>query len=196
MPTGQEKLAQDLIIVEAMASEMVDYLKSEVLFWQMMQGGLPKLTLGGYLMRQHRLLALSSLLDAAQQARLEAAVRQFNLALVEKIVRLEQKAHRELEARIRQWSEFLNDLQKERGVGPASYPSAVETRAMMAAIIDKLQIAPYQLESRVLSQIALLDANLSRHWHKGEFVWPEAWQPAYPAHQYWWLYGRPRQRRR
>jgi hypothetical protein len=196
LPTGRQKLAQDLIIVEAMASEMVDYLKSEVLFWQMMKGGLPKLTLGGYLMRQHRLLALPSLLDEAQQTRLDAAVRQFNLALVEKIVRLEEKAHRELEARIRQWSEFLNDLQNERGVGPASYPSAVDTRAMMAAIIDKLQMAPYQLEPRLLSQVALLDANLNRRWQKGEFIWPDAWQPAYPAAEYWWLYGRPKQRRR
>jgi hypothetical protein len=25
----------------------------------------------------------------------------------------------------------------------------------------------------------------------GPFVWPEAWQPAYPEPEFWWLYGRP-----
>jgi hypothetical protein len=179
-----------------MSAEMTDYLKSDVLFWQMMRGGMPKLTLGGYLMRQHRLLALPQLLNGAQQEKLDAAVRQFDQALVEKIVRLEQKAHRELEARIRQWGAFLNDLQKDRGVGPASYPSAVETRAMIAAIVDKLQVAPYRLDAQGLHQVALLDANLKRFWLKGAFIWPEEWQPAYPVPDYWWLYGLPRQRNR
>jgi hypothetical protein len=185
-------LGRDLTILQAMSAEMEDYLKSEVLFWQMMQGGMPKLTLGGYLLRQHRLLALSDLLDEAQQALLEQAVIQFNQALVERIVRLEQKAHRELEARIRQWGEYLKDIEWEQRGSIGGYGSAVETRAMIAALIDKLQVAPYELDSRILKQVTLLDANLRRFWHSGAFVWPESWQPAYPKKTYWWLYGSPK----
>lgn len=189
---GKQKLERDLSILEAMAEEMEAYLRSEVLFWQMMKGGLPKLTLGGYLMRQHRLLALSDLLVEADKKRLETAVIRFNQTLVEKIVRLELRGHKELEARIRQWGEFLKDLEWDRGAATANYPVSVETRAMMAALVDKLQMAPYRLQARVQQQIGLLDANLRRKWLSGEFVWHQDWQPAYPRAEFWWLYGGPK----
>ena len=192
LSTGKEKLKQDLAILEAMASEMEAYLMSDVLFWQMMKGGMPKLTLGGYLMRQRRLLALrDELLDTAEQARLDAAVAQFNQALVEKIVRFEQKANEELGVRLRQWSEYLKDLNWESKASAATYGSAVETRAMIAALIDKLQTAPYRLEPHYAQQLNVLDMNLRNHWKWGEFVWPDEWQPAYPRDRYWWLYGKP-----
>lgn len=183
------KLAQDVTILAEMAGEMDDYLRSDVLFWQMMKGGLPKLTLGGYLMRQHRLLALPNLLSAEEQAVVDTAVAQFNQTLVEKIVRLEQKAHQELEARIRQWGEYLKDFRWEQGAAVAGYTSAVETRVMMTAVTDKLQMPPYQIDSRISEQIALLDGNLRSRWRSGPFLWPEAWQPAYPKGEYWYLYG-------
>jgi hypothetical protein len=187
----KQKLSRDLAVLEAMAGEMEEYLNSEVLFWQIMKGGVPKLTLGGYLMREHRLLALFDLLDEPEQARLNQAVNRFNQALVEKIVRLEEKIHRELEARIRQWSEYLKDLEWERTAAVASYRSAVEIRAMIAALVDKLQIAPYHIDPRFPRQIKLLDSNLRRKWRSGGFLWHHSWQPAYPPADYWWLYGRP-----
>lgn len=183
------KLAQDVTILAEMAGEMADYLRSDVLYWQMMKGGLPKLTLGGYLMRQHRLLTLPELLTDEEQLVVDTAVTQFNQALVEKIVRLEQKAHQELEARIRQWGEYLKDFRWERGAALAGYSSAVENRVMITAVTDKLLMPPYQLNSRITEQIALLDGNLRTRWRSGPFLWPEAWQPAYPKSEYWYLYG-------
>ncbi len=188
MCNGLEKLTQDALILAEMAGEMEDYLRSDTLFWQMMRGGLPKLTLGGYLMRQDRLLALRHFLSDADQGKVDTAVTQFNQALVEKIVRFEQKAHRELEARIRQWSEYLKDLQWGQSAA-ANYSAAVETRVMMTAVTDKLSRPPYQLEPRIVDQIALLDGNLRRRWQPGPFIWPEEWEPAYPKAAYWQLYG-------
>jgi hypothetical protein len=158
----------------------------------MMKGRMPKLTLGGYLMRQHRLLGLRDRLDGSERERLDATITQFNQAFEERIVRLEQKAHRELDARLRQWSEFLKDLEWEKFAAIASYKSAVETRMMIAAIMELLQTAPLRLESRIGRQVRLLDANLRRQWRTGDFVWPDEWKPAYPAGEYWWLYGTPR----
>jgi len=184
------KLTRDVTVLAAMVEEMAAYLRSDVLFWPMMKSGLPKLTLGGYLMRQNRLLALRELLLAGEQEQLDTAVSQFNHILVEKIVRLEQKAHQELEARIRQWGEYLKDLQWERAAAMAGYGSAVETRVMMTAVTKKLQLPPYQLNPRITKQIRLLDDNLRRRWQSGPFIWPEEWQLAYPEDVYWWLYGR------
>lgn len=189
MSEGVEKLRRDVEILAAMAGEMEAYLRSDVLFWRIMDATMPRLTLGGYLMRQHRLLALEHLLEEEGRGVMETAVIQYNQALVEKIVRLEQKIHRELEARLRQWGEYLRDLHKDKRA--ANYAAMVETRAMIEALVGQLQLPPYQLDVRVPPQIMLLDNNLRRYLRRGEFVWPVEWQPAYPESVYWWLYGEP-----
>jgi hypothetical protein len=194
--TGNDKLLRDLEILTAMAGEMESYLNSNVLFWRMGISRMPALTLGGYLMRQHRLLALRNLLTAEQLAELDAAVFEYNKALVEKTVRFEQKAQRELDARLRQWDEYLKDVERGVATSTSNYSTAVETWAMVAAIVDQLQLAPYTLERRIPQQTALLDNQLRRLWEPGEFIWPDEWQPAYPETDYWWLYGKPRDKRR
>jgi hypothetical protein len=192
MSDGIEKLREDLEILEEMAAEMDSYLKSEVLFWPMAKGNMPRLTLGGYLMRQHRLVELKALLTDDERASLDAAIEQFNKALVEKVVRLEQRANQELEARLRQWGEYLNDLARESGSSSAYYATAVEPRAMITALINKLKLPPYRLEPRIPEQVAMYDNNLRRRWQSGNFVWPEEWRPAYPEITYWYLYGKPK----
>ena len=190
MSDHTHKLEQDLAIAAAMAAQMDDYLKSDILFWNMGQSGMPMLTLGGYLMRQYRLLLLSNLLSEAQQGELETAVIQFNAALAEKIVRLEVKANSELEARIRQFEAFLRDLRKGQETG-MNYGTAVEPRAMIAALIDKLRKPPYQLDRQIPVRIENLDRSLRQRWVSGDFVWEKAWQSAYPPDEFWWLYGKP-----
>jgi hypothetical protein len=191
---GEDKLAHDVKILSAMADEMEAYLDSDVLFWHMVPGGMPVLTLGGYLMRQHRLLALYDTLSEEQQAEVDAAVAKFNKALEERTVRSEQKAHRELDARLRQWEEYLKDVERGQASIKSNYSTAVEARAMIAALTNFLQLAPYQLDDRVLQRTALLDGRLRARWEAGDFVWPDGWQDAYPRSEYWWLYGLPRDR--
>jgi len=58
MHDGSERLAQDAAVMGAMAGQMAEYLDSEILFWPLGRGNMPMLTLGGYLLREHRLLAL------------------------------------------------------------------------------------------------------------------------------------------
>lgn len=190
MSQAIEKLSRDLKILEAMADGMDAYLRSEALFGKMSGVGMPMLTIGGYLLRQHRLYALRDSLSPEERARLEEAMTLFNRALVEKVVRFEEKTHQELEARIRQMEEYLRDLENKQASG-MNYATAVEPRAMIAALIDKLEMAPYQLNPRIPQQVDLLDKNLRRRWRSGEFVWTDGWQPAYPPERYWWLYGHP-----
>jgi hypothetical protein len=121
---------------------------------------------------------------------METAVFQFNTALVEKIVRFEAKATNEVEARIRQFEAYLRDLRKGQVTG-MNYGTAVEPRAMIAALIDKLSMAPYQLERSIPGRVETLDGSLRQRWTPGDFIWSEAWQPAYPQDEFWWLYGKP-----
>lgn len=191
MQTAQEKLLSDLHILETMACEMDAYLNQDVLFWRMTFGDLPMLTIGGYLLRQQRLQALAFLLGEEEQRRLQTAVNQFNATLQEKIVRFEQKAYAELEARIRQWRNYLNEAEWKRNPKYNSYATAVEARLMLALLTQKLQEQPYQLPQDVPPRIDQLDALLRGQWQMAEFVWFVEWQPAYPRERYWWLYGRP-----
>jgi hypothetical protein len=192
MSESNEKLRRDLDILEAMASEMDEYLRSQTLFWPMMKGNLPRLTIGGYLTRQHRLLALRDLLDASEQDRLDTAIGQFEDSLVEKVVRLEERANEELRARLRQWGEYLKELH-DRSLGMGDfYSSHVQTRAMLSSLVMKLQEQPYVLDQQVLEQLDVYDNVLRNFWKPGAFIWPDGWQPAYPTPEYWWLYGRPR----
>lgn len=191
-----DKLLRDIDIITAMAAEIDDYLMSDVLFWRLRTASMPRLTLGGYLMRQHRLLALENLLDSEQQNRLEAAIIQFNRSLEGKIVLFEQKAHRELEARFRQWGEYLKDIDRGIASSRSNYSTAVEVRAMISAIVAQLELEPYEMVRRIPEQVTLLDRQLRRFWQAGDFTWPEEWQPAYPREAYWWLYGQPKEKNR
>lgn len=187
--TGIEKLRKDLQIIGRFAAEMAAYLDQDNLFWHT-GPAIPELTVGGYLMRQQRLLLLRDLLDSAERLQLDAAVKQFQETLDERIVAFEQKAERELEARLRQWTEYLRDVQVEADAAHY-YATAVEPRVMLAATIAQLELPPYRLLSSVPERLTAIDKGLRGRWREGTFVWPEEWQPAYPRGEYWYLYGRP-----
>ncbi len=195
MITGDEKLARDVDILAAMAQEAPDYLDSDVLFWPLSGISAVKMTLGGYLMRQHRLLALQDQLDAAQAATVDTAVVQFNQALVERVVRFETKGNHEIDARLRQWSEYLRDVEQGVAATSSNYATAVDARVMLTALKEALEMPPYRLAADATRKMDLSDLQLRRLWVPGDFVWPEEWAPAYPPGVYWYLYGEPRSRR-
>lgn len=187
-----ERLGQDAAVLSAMAEHMPEYLDSDILFWPAPRGGMPALTLGGYLLREHRLLALAGLLTAEQQMEVNEALTRFNQALADRVVRFEKKAHHELEARLRQWEEYLKDMDRGTFDRSSNYATAVEARAIIQALLNRLGMPPYRTEARPEQHLATLDTRLRGRWQPGDFVWPAAWEPAYPREAYWWLYGSPR----
>mgnify|MGYP001171455771 CR=1 FL=1 len=192
MHDGNARLAQDLAALAAMAGQMAEYLDSDILYWPAPGAGMPALTLGGYLLREYRLMSLRGLLSAEQQAQLDAAVAEFNRALGNRVVRFETKAHHELEARLRQWEEYLKDMDRGTFDRTSNYATAVETRAIIQALLDRLSMPPYRTEARPRQHLGTLDTRLHTRWQPGDFVWPEQWATAYPRADYWWLYGAPR----
>lgn len=190
----QQKLESDLEIMEEMAAKMDSYLSSDSLFWNM-GPGLPALTLGGFLMRQYRLDGLSDTLSEQKESRFLATARKVNGLLSERVVAFEQKAHQEIDSRIRQWQEYLRDRdweesQKELKAHQKRYQTAVEARAMLHALTETLQTPPYKLDEQVPQRIEALDQRQRGQWQDGEFVWTEGMEPAYPKDAFWWLYGR------
>ena len=185
-------LAHDLMIMEEMAANMADYLDSDVVEWTIPRTNMPRLTIGGYLMRQQRLEALRDRLPADNQARLDAAMFQFNDALKERVVRFETRAHQELHTRIAEWISILPDLNRRAKTEANYYAGVVDTRIVIKELLDRLQSPPYALEEGVPDEIEAIDHLLRGRLSEKEFVWDSIWEAAYPRGDYWWLYGYPR----
>ena len=192
MKEGRQTAKRDLEILEVMVAEIDDYLMSEATHWTMEKGDMPKLTIGGCLMRCHRLPVVRDQLGEKTQQRLDKTVQTFAKALSENVVRFEHRIHEELHARLADWSGYLAHMASRMMADVDYYASVVDTRVVIQAMIDELQKPAYQFDRHILQEVTTLDNNLKGRWQIGEFVWPAVWQPAYPPEPYWWLYGRPK----
>lgn len=175
-----------------MAEQMNSYLRMNVLFGPMGPGR-PKLTLGGYLMREQRLLALKTTLTQAEQNRLLKARQTFENTVIEWVVATEKKANQEIEARLRQWTETIRDLHKNAPIHWPYYKTAVEARVMLQTLIQMLSNPPFQINPDIVERIQVIDTGFYAQWQSvaSLFVWDEAWAVAYPAADYEFLYGKP-----
>ena len=184
---GIEKLQNDLKILERFNEDVAAYLRSDILFYPT---GInyPKLTAGGLLMRQHRLLLLRDLLTPDERDRLDKAIATFQAALDGHIVRFESHAQKELEIRLHQWRDRVSDLLHERDE-QAYYANIVEPRLMIAAIIQQLSLPPFQLTSDVPERVLAIDKALRARWVDGDFVLQPELAGAYPKQDFWYLYG-------
>lgn len=183
-------LSDDLEILEQMTTGMRDYLSSGSIYNKKIDRELMYLTLGGYLLRRHRLAALRDRLDAGQQARLSAALEKFELLQRVHGGDIARKAQQELQARLREWEQALTELFDGRP-SLAIYRNDVEKRAMIEALVAELEPAGSLLKPELLSRRDRLDQRLRSRWQAGEFLWPAAYQAAYPPETFWWLYGEP-----
>lgn len=192
MHETNEIFSQDLRILESMTASMDAYLASDATHWSMNEEGMPKLTIGGCLMRQERLHLLRNQLDLADQGRLDKTTAAFNTLISNQVVRFEKRATDELHARLREWMSYLRDATSKMTANREHYANVVDTRIVMSALIHKLGERPFELPTRLVTDIAKMDTRLKGQWLSGEFVLDVVWQPAYPAETYWWLYGCPK----
>ncbi len=181
------KLKKDLAILEAMSSEIRDYIMSDALFWRMEKGNMPRLTFGGYFLRQHKLVALRQELSGEEQERLRLAIDHFDRETMPWTVRVEEKLHEEARARVRQWSEYLRDL-RESSLAAASFHTAVEARIMLSHLVDYLYSPNFIIEPGIESEINILDKRLSTIGEEGDFVLAKELERAYPKSRFWYLY--------
>lgn len=192
MNSERDVLRRDLTILEKMLEILPEYLQSEETHWEMRQPDMPKMTIGGCLMRLNRLDILQDRLEANDRTRVGRAHQTLAAALDDHVVLFEERTHQELHARLSEWVAYLRDLSRHMVSDGEHYADIVDVRVVISAMIDKMRTPPYQLQQQVIDEINSLDQNLRNRWRAGEFVWPNVWQPAYPLEQYWYLYGAPR----
>ena len=184
-------LAQDVRVVTAMADRLTPYIYESELYGMLSDPSLPRLTVGGLLMRLARLHALHDQLSPSQQAAVEAAQRKLDEVRRAWAVHYEGKLRQELQARIGALEHFAYECAEHLRACADNYPSAMEKRVMVEHLRDAA------LEVNVLSddlkgRLTALDNAISRCIEKGEFCWSEQVQPAYPPQKFWFLYARVR----
>ncbi|MBN1454545.1 MAG: hypothetical protein JW963_26240 [Anaerolineales bacterium] len=169
---------KDRAYLEAGIPELGDYLLSHELYWPIAARGydLPRLTIGGILLAKTRL--------EARAERIEALVAHLNAVRSKWQVAWETKAGREVQARMRLWSNYLADYRHNPEGHADAYPHEVRSRVMLHLLLAELAAPPAEQEG--LSQ---LDAVLRTSLSSSGFIWETDLQPGFPREVYWFLYG-------
>ena len=180
-------LDRDIRVLSVMASSLTPYLYENELYGYL-EGDLPRLTLGGLLLRLHRLGYLEDTLSAEQQNLVQNARLNFEAERAQWAVHYENKIQHELRARLDAFEQFLNECSGDIRGCAEGYPVQAEKRVMIAHLADESEerdVLPEETSTR----LKVLDQRLHRLLREGGFVFDDRLLVAYPPEQYWWLYS-------
>jgi len=184
-------IERDLVFVEEMATDLEPYLLSKTLYWSLnvrrsARHNLLKGTLGGMLIRAHKLSTLRESLTPDQRQRLHDAQSQIEQELTHWAVQTGQKATREVKARLNSWGAYLQECQSNARQYESEYPQQAEGRTILEFLFAYTDDDPASAAAH--ARLARLDGLLKSMSRAHEFVWDEALIPAFPRERFWWLY--------
>jgi hypothetical protein len=187
-PVTRYDLDRDVRTVEAMAARLKPYVYENELYG-LMPGDLPKLTVGGLLMRIHRLSAIAGTLSPKQQEVLKTAQEQLKTVRREWTVAYEGKIGREFQARLTALNQFLNEFADNPRSASENYPSEAEKRAILEALTDEAA-SLNMLTSDMKNALGATDNKIRRYTQPSSLIWDERLRSAYPEDKYWFLYAK------
>ncbi|RME08502.1 MAG: hypothetical protein D6803_01060 [Anaerolineae bacterium] len=170
--------------LQAAQAALDGYLLSEDLYWPIDarppagEGTYPALTLGTILLY---LRIFTSLVPQAEAQQMETA---FWHLRERWRVAWERKAARDWAARLRQWGQYVGELQTD--VGNAGY-YAYQVR--LRVILELLLQERLPLSSDDLDVLKGMDVQLRAMWRMGAFLWPPEMAAAFPEQPFWFLWG-------
>ena len=186
-PTLAFNLERDLRVLSAMASSLTPYLYEDEMFGYL-AGDLPKLTLGGLLLRLHRLSGLDDILDADQQTLVQDARINFEAECSKWAAHYERKLQHELLSRLNAFDYYLQECLEDARSCAAGYPTQAEKRTMIEHLKTEAEehgVISDEIENRLKQS----DQRLRRLFKDGAFITDERLKRVYPHEHYWWLYG-------
>lgn len=187
-------LERDLKIANLIAGDLKAYLLSSRLYWPMSETGpinypFPMATLGSLLLRLRRLDFFKEHLSIDQQQQLSAVRSRTHEKLSEWVVQAEEKAAREIGARLQTWAAYLQDLVEHPRNHTAEYPTQVEGRMIIELLLEFVARAAGGQTFR--GQLDALDRQLRKQVIDAPFVWDKSLAAAFPREPFWWLYVSP-----
>jgi hypothetical protein len=186
-PVIRFDLDRDVRTAEAMAARLTPYVYEDELYGKL-PGDLPNLTVGGLLMRLHRLSALSALLSPQQRAALEKAKENLDKVRKEWAVAYEKKLQREFQARTKSVEQLIAECGESAHRCAESYPSSIEKRVIAEALKDEGE-SRNALEPALKAALSSADNKLRRFVTPSDFIWDKRLESAYPRDKYWFMYS-------
>jgi hypothetical protein len=180
-------LERDLRILVAMASNLTPYLYESEMYGYL-SGDLPKLTLGGLLLRLYRLSRLDEILDSEQQTMVREARANFETQKAQWAVHYEDKLRHELRSRIDAFRHYLNECFEDSQGCTANYPSQAEKRTMIEHLRAEAETRNALTED-LRARLVEIDRKLRDQLQESEFIFDERLRSVYPRDHFWWLYG-------
>lgn len=196
-PLFDVDLNRDVRALEAMteAETLKRYLYGTELYGHLQDSSLPKLTLGGVLMRLHRLTTLWDRLTPAQQHTIQTATQSFEALRAEWAVHYEAKLLHELKSRQTALGQFLVESEENPRTARENYPSAIEKRVMLELLQDEAERLGV-LDKDLKGSLTSLDNRIHRIAEKVDyFIWDSRVEGAYPRDKFWFLYLLPPQKK-
>lgn len=186
--------AFDLAVLSAMLDDYEEFIKSDVVLWQLSESGgllsrFPKLTVGGLLLVRQRISGLQA--SFSTQARQDAAslFDELDGKLDSWRANLERKALAELNLRFNSWAWYLDDCDDSPANCDRNYAGEVYARTYLKFLLDLLAERPEAEPGR--SRLQALDIRLRKNFAPGGFVWDESLRVAFPQSEFWFLHGFP-----
>lgn len=179
-------IENDITTLETFLSEFDPYLKSDIVFWNVGKSNVPALTLGSILLLRRTLSARRTQLDPEQSknfARLDLLA---NDLLNQWVANVERKTLSEISSRLNVWDSAFDELADH-------YPQAVYSRVYLALLMPL--VAHLGEAERFRQRLNELDSRLRGMFTMGNFVWDAAIAPAFPGELFWYLYGKPAQKK-
>ena len=194
MPEATYSIDRDLTEAKAIADHLIPYVYEDQLYGSISgmfaSGSMPSLTIGGLLLRLHRLHALEDQLNADQKAKLAAIDAQNESARKEWSIHYNDKLVQEGNSRLKMIERYFSDCDDDPRTCANNYIPEANRRTIVEDIANALQSngAP---NGDLTSAMRRIDSKLRRYAQPSDFVWAAALQAAYPNDEYWWLYARP-----
>jgi hypothetical protein len=185
-PIIRYDLKRDVHTVQAIASRLDPFVYEDETFGYM-PDDFPNLTIGGLLMRLHRLSLMDDLLSDEQREKLDTAQQQVDDIKREWLVAYTNKTTHELALRVNEWNQCLNECRQNQDECREMYPSVVEKRVMAQILANEareLNALTPEIEKRLHG----IDSQLQGFFKPGSFIWDQRLQRAYPQDQYGFLY--------
>jgi len=179
----------DFEYINAALEELQEYLVSDKLFWPLRghafsgSQAFSQLTLGGIL------LALAR--SRARAITPESAVKVDSLESNVDVIRDQwqaawrDKTNWEFRSRLRQWGNYMDEIQRDLQEFGAYYNNEVRIRSVLSLLSGQTN----RIDEGDMSNLNKLDQRLYAQFVPGDFIWEEGLRGGFPKKEYWFLWG-------
>jgi hypothetical protein len=171
-----KNLKHDFEFIQSALPEVETYLLSETLYWPL-GASLPRLTIGGLLLALKRASALEPFEARKWLLQVESVRAKRRNAW-------EQKSLRELQNRLRLWSESVSEWRSAEGGQRADYTGEVRGRVIIQILLREVNAPGEQ------AALDALDRFLRVHLKPASFLWDKGLEQAFDRDEFWFLYGK------